>query len=218
MFRQLLSTQFKWSGFGVAALAVAAFTLPLLTVQGAGVGDPTLGAAREMLEGVESWGRAYPLLALAAGLLIGTTAWTNDHRGRHVYSLVLPMPRWHYVLLRYGAGLVLLVAPIITLWVGTLLASTTATIPEGLNAYPHAVGLRFALASMLAFSAFFAISAGTARTAGYTLSIIGSVLVLQLFLRLTGSDTNVLAPLFDRMVTWPGPFEIFSGSWMLIDV
>lgn len=218
MFRQLLTTQVKWSGFGVAVLAVAAFTLPLLTVQGAGMADAPLWQAQEMLSSVESWGRAYPLLALAVGLLVGTTAWTNDHRGRHVYPLVLPLPRWHYVLLRYAAGLVLLAAPMIALWLGAILAGATAAIPDGLQTYPHAIGLRFALASLLAFSAFFAISSGTARTAGVVLSVVGGVIVLQLFLRLSGSGTNVLTPVLDRLVTWPGPFEIFSGSWMLIDV
>jgi hypothetical protein len=74
------------------------------------------------------------------------------------------------------------------------------------------------VATALAYSIFFAISSGTTKTAGYVLSAIGAVVVLQLLFGLFRSDANLLTAIFDRMVTWPGPFEIFSGRWMLIDV
>jgi hypothetical protein len=122
------------------------------------------------------------------------------------------------VLLRFGAGLAMVMAPIAALWLGSVLASAMAVIPPGLHAYPHAVALRFAVAVVLAFSIFFAISAGTARTAGYILTIVGGLFVTQLLLELSGSSTNIVMPIFDRMVTLPGPFEIFTGRWMLIDV
>jgi hypothetical protein len=80
------------------------------------------------------------------------------------------------------------------------------------------LALRFALAALVAFSLLFAISAGTARTAGYVLSIVGVVLVGQLLLSLAGGQTKLIEPVFDRMITWPGPFDIFVGRWMLIDV
>lgn len=218
MFRQILLTQWKWSGLGVVVAAVAAFALPMLTVQQAGVADPTWLDARALLPAMEYWSRAYPALALAVGLLIGTTAWSHDHRGQHVYAMALPLPRWHYVLLRYGAGLVLLTAPVVLLWLGSMLGASLASIPPGLTAYPHALALRFGLATLLAYSLFFAISAGTARTAGYVLSIIGVLLVAQLLFSLAGGGTKVVEPVFDRMITWPGPFDIFVGRWMLIDV
>jgi hypothetical protein len=218
MFAQILYTQWKWSGKGILLAALVAFALPILTVQTAGTADPTWLDARRLLAEMEGWSRWYPLLALAIGLLAGTTAWTNDHRMKHVYALSLPVPRWHYVLLRYGGGLVLLIAPIALFAIGALVASATATIPPGLHAYPAAIALRFALAVLLAYSILFAISAGTTRTAGYVLSIVGGVVVLQLMFELSGAGGNFVTPLFDRMVTWPGPFEIFSGRWMLIDV
>jgi hypothetical protein len=121
-------------------------------------------------------------------------------------------------MLRYGAGLLLLVAPVVALAIGASVAAATATVPAGLNTYPVALALRFALAVILAYSVFFAISSGTTKTAGYVLSAIGAVVVLQLLFGLFSSDTNLLTAIFDRMVTWPGPFEIFSGRWMLIDV
>ncbi len=70
----------------------------------------------------------------------------------------------------------------------------------------------------MAYSLFFAISAGTARTAGYVLSIVGVLLVGQLLLQIAGAEANLVTPVFDRMITWPGPFDIFVGRWMLIDV
>lgn len=218
MFRQILRTQWKWSGLGVVVAGVAAFALPILTVQQAGVADPTWLDARALLPVLEYWSRAYPLLALAIGLLLGTTAWSHDHRNQHVYALTLPLPRWHYVLLRYGAGLVLVVAPIAMLWAGAALAASFVTIPPGLQAYPHALGLRFALAVLVSYSLIFAISAGTARTAGYVLSIVGILLVGQLLFSIAGGEANFVEPVFDRMITWPGPFDIFVGRWMLIDV
>ncbi len=218
MFREILYTQWKWTGLGVGAAVVAAFALPILTVQAAGTPDPTWVDARAILAEVGDWSKAYPLLALGVGLLVGTTAWANDHRVRHVYALTLPLPRWHYVLLRYGAGLVLLVGPLLALWLGALLASATATLPSGLATYPHAIALRFALATVLAFSVFFAVSSGTTRTAGIVLSAVGALVVLQVLLQLSGSGTMMISAIFDRLVTWPGPFEIFTGRWMLIDV
>ena len=218
MFRQILYTQWKWSGIGIVAVSIAAFVLPILTVQEAGTSDPTWIDARALLPALEYWSRAYPALALAIGLLGGTMAWTNDHRGRHVYALTLPLPRWHYVLLRYGAGLVLLLAPALLLWIGAMLAARTAIIPPGLHAYPHALALRFALAVLLAYSIFFAISSGTTRTAGYVIGIVAGLMVIQLLFLLSGSHTSLVEPVFDRLVTLPGPFEIFGGRWMLIDV
>jgi len=218
MFREVLRTQWKWSTTGVVVGTVVAFALPLMTVQGAGPADATWIEAQNLLEAQRGWARWYPLLALAVGLLVGTGAWANDHRVHHVYALTLPVARWHFVLLRYAAGLVLLIAPMVALTVGASVAGAAATVPSGLNAYPVAVAIRFALAVVVAYSIFFAISSGTTRTAGYVLSVVGGIVVVQVLFQLSGNSTNLLTAIFDRIVTWPGPFEIFSGRWMLIDV
>lgn len=218
MFREILYTQWKWTRLGVVAATIAAFGLPILTVQTAGTADPTWLDARVLLAELQSWSQWYPMLALGIGLFAGTAAWTNDHRAGHVYALTLPLPRWHYVLLRYGAGLVLLLAPIVALAIGAALATASATVPPGLDTYATAISIRFALAAVLAYSIFFGISAGTTRTAGYVLSAIGGIVVLQLLTTLSGGDTHVFTRVFDRVITWPGPFEIFTGRWMLIDV
>src|SRR5712692_2265486 len=99
----ILYTQWKWSRLALLLTVLAAFALPVLSVQGVTQGDVSRWEVREMLVHFQSYGVAYPLLAAAVALLMGLTAWGPDHRGRHVYALSLPVPRWHYALLRFGA-------------------------------------------------------------------------------------------------------------------
>lgn len=218
MFRMILYTQWKWARLAVLLGVFAAFALPLLSVQSAGNPDPSGWEARMLLSAVQSWSVLYPALATAIGLLVALAAWGSDHRGRHVYALSLPVPRWHYALLRFGAGAILLAAPALVLWLGAQLAAGTASIPAGLHAYPGALGVRFALALAVAYAVFFAITAGTTRTAGYVLAIVGGVIVIQVLASAAGLSLNLVPFLGDRLLLWPGPLEIFSGRWMLIDV
>src|SRR5436309_3772702 len=142
-YRAVLSAQWKWSRLIVVLGTVGAFAIPLLSLQGAA--RPERGALQtpELLRAVQSWGSVYPLLAAALGLLIAIAAWAADHRGRHIHALTLPLPRWHYVLLRFAAGFVLLVAPIAAVLAGAFLATWTATLAPGIQASPSAVSRRF---------------------------------------------------------------------------
>ena len=218
MFRMILFTQWKWSRLTVLLGVLAAFALPLLSIQHAGEPDPSTWEARRLLASVQSWSVLYPALATTIALLIALAAWGPDHRGRHVYALSLPLPRWHYALQRFGAGLVLLAIPAFALWLGAVLAARTATVPMGLHTYAGALAVRFALALGVAYAVFFAITAGTTRTAGYVLAIVGGIIVVQVLTSVAGIELNLIPFLGDRLLLWPGPFEIFSGRWMLIDV
>lgn len=218
MFRMILYTQWKWSRFVVALGAVAAFALPVLSVEQFG-GDPVSRFdVREMLGSIQAWGVLYPVLAAVLALLVAALAWSPDHRGRHVYALSLPIPRWHYVLLRFGAGVVLLAGPVVALWAGALVASASAVIPPGLHAYPTMLALRFALAVLVAYGVIFAVSSGTARTAGYVLGGLGVLIALEVLAAVAEVDVRILEPVLLRIVVWPGPLEVFTGRWMLIDV
>src|SRR2546428_4736431 len=168
----MLYSQWKWSRLIVALGSVAAFALPLVSVQGAARADASPLQAGELLQAVQSWGTLYPVLAAALGLLVAIATWAPDHRGRHVHALSLPLPRWRYVLLRFGAGATLLAAPVIAVSAGALLATWSATIPAGLQGYPVALAIRFALAVLVAYTVFFAVSAGTARTARIILRLL----------------------------------------------
>ncbi|UCG87539.1 MAG: ABC-2 transporter permease [Gemmatimonadota bacterium] len=221
MFRVILQSHWSWSKLLLGPGIVAAFALPILSVQQAGnLSDPQLSAwgTAGVLHEMEEWGIWYAALAAALGLALATSAWASDHRGGHAYALSLPVERWRYVLLRYASGVVLLAAPIVFFWLGALLAAAAIELPDGFHAYPTALAMRFALAALLAFSVFFSISAGTARTAGYILVPIGGLLAAQLLLTTAGVGFDPLAYVIGRLTSWPGPFEVFTGRWMLIDV
>ncbi|OLC75342.1 MAG: hypothetical protein AUH78_09355 [Gemmatimonadetes bacterium 13_1_40CM_4_69_8] len=218
MFRVMLYSQWKWSRLIVALGSIAAFALPIVSVQGAARADSNPLRAGELLQAVQAWGTLYPVLAAALGLLVAIATWAPDHRGRHVHALSLPLPRWRYVLLRFGAGGTLLAAPVIAVAAGALLATWSATIPAGLQGYPVALAIRFALAVLVAYAVFFAVSAGTARTAGIMLGLIGGVILVQIIAGVANLDLDLFGKLQIVVLNWPGPLAIFSGRWMLIDV
>src|SRR2546421_5418534 len=218
MFRVILYNQWKWSRLLVVLGSVAGFALPIVSLQGAARGDASPLVPAELLRTVQSWGVLYPVLAATLGLLVAITTWTPDHRGRHVHALLLPVPRWRYVLLRFGAGALLLAAPITAVLVGALVAMSSAAIPAGLQGYPVALAVRFALAVLVAFAVFFAVSAGTARTAGIVLALIGGVMLVQVVANVARVDLDLMGKLQLLVLNWPGPLAIFTGRWMLIDV
>ncbi len=218
MFRMILYTQWKWSRLAVAIGAVAAFALPVLSVGQFGRAQATRWDIQAMLGSIQAWGVLYPVLAIVLGLAVAALAWTYDHRGRHVYALSLPIPRWHYALLRFGAGAVLLAGPVIALWAGALVATGSATVPSGLHAYPTTLALRFALATVVGYSMFFAAASGTMRTARYILGAIGLLIAIDVVAAIAGVNLHIFESVFLRLIVWPGPLDILTGRWMLIDV
>src|SRR5256885_7395208 len=113
MFRAILYSQWKWSRLIVVLGTVAGFALPIVSLQGAARADRSPLAAQELLRAVQSWGTLYPVLAAALGLLVAIATWAPDHRGRHIHALSLPLPRWRYVLLRFGGGVVVFAGPVL---------------------------------------------------------------------------------------------------------
>ncbi len=218
MFRVILWSQWKWSRPALAFLGLLAFAVPLATVRAAaGSGGVGRWEVLGMLSALQSYGTLYPLLAALSGLLLAFTAWQSDRRGRHVYALSLPLPRWHYVLSRFGAGVLLLLVPVLLLWAGSLLAVARTALPAGLHGYPTLLALRFALAALVAFACFFAVVAGSSRTAAWILGAIAGVIGLGLLIHAV-TGFNPILWFLDRVMIWPGPLDVFTGRWMLIDV
>lgn len=217
MFKAILYVQWKWARIAVVMGVILAFLLPVLSVQAVGHPDPTRWDTVELLAAVSLWSVFYPLLAFGLGLILAMVAWAADHSSKHVLSLTLPVPRWHFVLMRFAACSVLLAAPLVAMWIGALLATATAAIPPSLTAYPNALALRFALATLVSFSVFFAISSGTAKTAGWVLGGIGGLVLVQVLFWAGDIQADLLGQLGERIV-WRGPLQIFTGKWMLIDV
>ncbi|MDP3910228.1 MAG: hypothetical protein Q8Q14_07535 [Gemmatimonadales bacterium] len=218
MFRMILFTQWKWARAVVALGAVIAFALPVLSVGQFGREQASRWEVQAMLSSIQSWGVLYPVVAGLLALLIAVLTWSPDHRGRHVYALTLPVPRWHYVLGRFGAGALLLAAPVIALWAGALIAAAAASIPPGLQAYPTMLALRFSLAVLVAYALLFAVASATTRTAGYVLGVLAALILVEVLLSVADVNVHILGPALMRVFLWPGPLEIFTGRWMLIDV
>ncbi|HJQ67190.1 MAG TPA: hypothetical protein VJ816_12465 [Gemmatimonadales bacterium] len=218
MFKVILWSQWKWTRLPLLGFVLGAFALPLFSARGASVASQDNWLIEELLSNLQTWGLAYPVLAGLLGLILARATWGPDHQGKHVYALSLPLPRWDYVLMRFAAGALLLVIPVLALWAGALVATVATTLPPSLQAYPTILALRFALAALVAYAVIFAISAGTNRTAGIILASLAAVIAVQIFLEAVGIETMLVQSLLTKLVLWPGPFEIFTGRWMLFDV
>lgn len=221
MYKQVLKAQWLAARLPVALLAVLAFALPLLTVTtGGGMENAPAERVAQWLYASQQVGVLIPGLALLAGLLLGIGAWAPDHAGKHVYALSLPVPRSMFVLLRFAAGATLIAAPVAALGVGALVATLAASLPDGVHAYPVQLTVRFAMASLVCYAIFFAISIATKRAALATLGVICGVVLADVFLSsLSIKDAaSVTGTVFDLLTTWPGPLSILMGRWALFDV
>lgn len=216
-FRVILWNQWRWTRIIVVFGTLIGFALPILSVQGATSGERGLRPI-ELLGWLQGWGMLYPLLAGALGLMVAMAAWAPDHRGRHIHTLSLPIERWRFLLYRFGAGACLLALPIVALLLGAILASKGATIPAGLRAYPISLGLRFGLATLVAFAIFFAISGGTSRTAGIILGTIAALIAVQIIASGIGLNVQIFDAMQLALFNFPAPLALFTGRWMLIDV
>jgi hypothetical protein len=215
VFAAVCRVQWKASFTAVVLLAVAGFTVPLLAVQRAGfsVGDRRAWDLVNMLTSVETTGTLFPVLAVIVGLALAVSAWSADHQGDHVYALTLPVPRWYYVLLRFGAGALLVVPITAAVGLGCALAIGSLDLPVGLRTYAMAVTLRFTLAALVGYALMFALAAGSKRTSAMVLGGVAVMLALTEVLAAAG-----LGLLVDLLVGRLGPFEIFAGPWTLIGV
>lgn len=214
IFLAMLRVQWRWcrgavlSGAGVAAL------LPFLTLRGL---TATMYPI-EAMNGVRAWSPIYPAVAALLGLLVALASWTADRRGQHIHALSLPIERWRYVLLRFAGGVLLLAIPLLAFAVAARWSTAAAPLPAGLHPYPWSLAFRFAVGAILAFALFFAILSGTPRTAAIVLGGVVAVVLLDLVLRALVPGVEIGSELLAALVMGPGPFALFAGRWMLIDV
>jgi hypothetical protein len=207
---------------------VAAFGLPLMAVDGLGASDGAVGGAPDaylVIGSFDVWLPSFPLLALAIGVTLALSAWNWDHQLNHVYALALPVSRVQYTLAKMSAGVVLALLPATALWLGGHVAAASIVLPEGLRAYPNELGVRFLMAILLSYGLFFALAAGTIKT---TLRLATALVVIGVFATVGWdslaphveivASTNAVDVLMRWVIEAPGPFEVFTGSWALIDV
>ncbi|HSW30385.1 MAG TPA: hypothetical protein VLH75_12950 [Longimicrobiales bacterium] len=228
MYQPMLFLHWKQIRAALLPLVVAAFALPLLSVQGLGSlgsfpAEP-IGAYQFMMNS-GWWAPVFPTLAAVIGVTLALSSWNWDHQLNHVYALSLPVPRWRYAALKMGAGVVLAFVPALAFWGGAHLAAASVALPPGLHAYPNALAVRFLFSVLVSYAVLFAMAAGTVRT---TLVLVTALFV---FMLVGGSANeflgrhfeyfqrvNVVEAFFQTLVSRNGPFEVFSGSWLLIDV
>ena len=228
MYQPMLYLHWKQIRVGLIPFVIASFGLPLMAVEGLGTPSGADGGALEayrFLSAAQPWLFFLPVLAAAVGATLALSAWNWDHRYDHVYALSLPVTRWEYVTLKMGAGALLALLPTASLWLGAHLATASISLPVGLHAYPNQLAVRFLLAVLLSYAVIFAMAAGTFRTTLWVVSTAAGLLVLGTV------GTGVLGMYYEPfagtdfvliVLRWlseaPGPFEVFTGNWSLIDV
>lgn len=216
MLKAMIRLSWKGSWHLIVALSAAALALPIVSVRtgwrGTGQHLP-----RFLIE-LQLWGLLYPALAAVAGIVVAVVVWASDRRGHHIYALLLPIPRWRYVLLRYLAGLVLLLPVVLALWIGAVIATASLDMPPGLRQFPHALTAKFALALLLLFGLAFAAAAASRKALGIGFRVLGLFVAVHIAVIMLSPKTNLIWTLVTALSTWPGPFAPLGGRWMLIDV
>jgi len=228
MYQPMLYLHWKQIRVGLIPFVIASFGLPLMAIDGVGAPpgvDGTILGAYHFIASAQPWLIFFPVLAGAIGAMLALSAWNWDHRHDHVYALSLPVTRWEYVTLKMGAGASLATLPAAALWLGAHLAAASITLPVGLHAYPNQLALRFLLAILLSYAVLFAMAAGTIRTTLWVVSIAAGLVVFgAVATDLLGGfydlfdRTNVVLVALQWLTRVPGPFEVFTGNWSLIDV
>lgn len=220
MWRAMLGVEWKWTRGMILLCVLVVFALPLVSLRLAATAAQQAfrSPLAVFIQMMQSWGVAYAIAAGALGLVMAIMSRSFDHRLRHVYALSLPIARWRYVWYRYATGLAVLAVPVLALLVATEVVAHSALVPRELHAYPIALTLRFAFATVVAYSIFFAISAATPRTAGYILGAIALVVVAQIVLVSADARVDVTSRAIDLIFATPGLLAVFGGRWTLVDV
>ncbi len=216
MLRAVLLSQWRESRLAVVVLAAAAFGTPFLSTWGDPPGSDPLGYFHLMTR-VWQWGTVYPLIALAAALVIGLGVWRPDRRKGHVYALTLPVPRPRYLLLRYACGALLLLPVAGALLLGAVAVTAPLQLPPLLHAYPAGLTSRFLLAAGVAYTLFFAAGGLTPRVARVLVAGFLVLFILTAAADALGFAWKPLPVVLDAVFAPAGPLGVFRGRWMLID-
>jgi hypothetical protein len=217
MFGQVLYTQWKWSKTELFAYTLGAFLVPtaIMKVAVGGFNDASISGT---LAAVASAGAFFVFLAFVCAVGLSVRPYIADQALKHVYALSLPVQWSTFLRYRFMAGAVLLIAPTVAVFMGSALAAWTASIPPTLHAYPAGIAVRFYLTALEIYAATFLLQYFAGKNAvRVVLAIFGALVVAELAGRMFGWG-DAWTWLWDRLMTWPGPFDTMSARWMMIDV
>lgn len=217
MFSMILRTHWASTRLLVAAVALLAFLMPAFAWRIASRGGSSVNVL-QLMDGFSGLGPMLAFLALFGSFVLAVYPWTLDAETKHVYPLALPISWTRYVGMRYVAGALTLLAPALALYLGCRLALSLITLPPMLQAYPGALAVRFLLAALVAYSASFALQ----YLAGRRAAVVALIVVLTFAVTLTALELTGAKGVSDAiglfLFDFPGPFGVFSQSWVLIDV
>lgn len=220
MFRAVLYTQWKWTRPVILLAVLVAGYIPVNALRSSPYKVATDYHIPSLYFSIASASALYQLLALAVAIVVAIAAWQADAQRQHVYAMSLPLPRWQFVLLRFGAGAALLgiVAAAVALFGG--ISAALAPLPPMLHAYPVGLGVRFWLGSLIPFGLIFALLASNPRHVRVVVVAAVTVVAVDLALNAFGvTATPILTQtLIDGAYANNGPLAAFLSKWMLIDV
>lgn len=227
MLMQSVHAHWKNVRWPLVPFIAAGFALPFAALRwAAGAAEAAVySPALDAIAAMQIWVFVFPVMAALLGATMALTAWSWDHRANHVYALSLPVTRTRYTALKLAAGAILLLLPVLAAWAGALLGTLTIEVPADLRAYPNAFALRLLLGALICYAVVFALAAGTMKTAvyiitGFLLFLVFGSLFVGFVEELTGR-TDLWTPIqivHAALSEWPGPFHVFGGNWMLLDV
>jgi hypothetical protein len=99
------------------------------------------------------------LAVWAVPLVWGGGAWKDEHRGRWVYALALPIGRVRHFALRYLAGLAWLLLPLAAMCLSARALAAFVQLPRGMYAYPGAFALWACMTGWLLYTVMFVLAA-----------------------------------------------------------
>jgi hypothetical protein len=220
MFRAVLYTQWKWTRPVIVLAVLIAGYIPVNAMRAMPYRSLDTYHIPSLYYGIVGASAMYQLLALGLAVVVAIAAWQADASRQHVYALSLPVPRWRFVLLRFGAGAALL--GIVALSVGLFggIAAAIAPLPPMLHAYPVGLAVRFWLGALVPFALVFALLSSNPRVVRLLVASVAAIVVVDLLLAGFGATEKpvVMGWFFDTIYSDRGPLAAFLSKWMLVDV
>ena len=220
MFRAVLYSQWKWTRPVILLAVLVAGYIPVEALRAMPYKTSGTYHIPSLYYGLVGASTYYQWLALAVAVVVAIASWQADAHRQHVYALSLPVPRWQFVLLRFGAGATLLgvVAVAVGLFGGV--AAAIAPLPPMLHAYPVGLAIRFWLGALVPFGIIFALLVSNPKRVRIVVVAFATIVAVDMALAAMGTTEKplILGTILDAVYADRGPLAAFLSKWMLVDV